>query len=129
MKRLRPVSGFIKEYQENISGSLNTWVPWIGYINGNDVYVVEFDENTARMNMYAVKKIPPQKYIMFTGCIKLSQRNPPEPNYHLDSVIENPICYPDFTVDEIMKLRKNPNRMFESLVGEIYEFQPFSEQI
>lgn len=129
MKRLKPVSGFIKEYQKNISGSLNTWVPWIGYINGDDVYVVEFDENTAGMNMYGVKKIPPQKYIMFTGCIKLSQRNPPEPNYHLDCVIENPTCYPDFTVGEIMKLKKNPCRMFESLVGEIYEFQPFSEQI
>lgn len=129
MKRLRPVSGFIKEYQGNIPGSLNTWIPWIGYISGNDVYVIEFDENTAGVDMYSVKKIPPKKYIMFTGCVRLSQRNLPEPDYHLDSVIENPTCYPDFTVDEIMKLKKDPRQIFKSLVGERYEFQPFSKQV
>jgi hypothetical protein len=125
---MKPVLGFIKEFQGNIPG-LNVWVPWIGYIGGDDVYVVEFDENTAGIDMYDVKKIPPQKYIMFTGCIKLSQRNLAEPNYHLDSVIENPICYPDLTVDEIMKLRKDPRQIFKSLVGKTYEFQPFSKQI
>ena len=128
MKRLRPVVGFIKEYHGDIPG-MNTWVPWIGYINGDDVYVVEFDEDAAAMDMYDVKKIPPQKYIMFTGCIRLSQRDLPEPDYHLDSVIDNPACYPDFTIEEIMKLRKDPRQIFKSLVGKTYEFQPFTEQI
>lgn len=125
---MKPILGFIKEYHGDIPG-MNTWVPWIGYINGDDVYVVEFDEDAAAMDMYDVKKIPPQKYIMFTGCIKLSQRDLPEPDYHLDSVIDNPACYPDFTIEEIMKLRKDPRQIFKSLVGKTYEFQPFSKQI
>lgn len=125
---MKPVLGFIKEFQGNIP-SLNTWVPWIGYINGDDVYVVEFNEDAAAMDMYDVKKIPPQKYIMFTGCIKLSQRDLPEPVYQLDSVIDNPACYPDLTIDEIMRLKKDPRQIFKSLVGKTYEFQPFSKQI
>ena len=125
---MKPVAGFIKEYQGNTPGP-NTWVPWIGYINGDDVYVVEFDEDAAAMDMYDVKKIPPRKYIMFTGCIRLSQRDLPEPDYHLDSVIDNPACYPDFTIEEIMKLRKDPRQIFKSLVGKTYEFQPFTKQI
>lgn len=125
---MKPVVGFIKEYHGDIP-DMNTWVPWIGYINGDDVYVVEFDEGAAAMDMYDVKKIPPQKYIMFTGCIKLSQRDLPEPDYHLDSVIDNPACYPDFTIEEIMKLRKDPRQIFKSLVGKTYEFQPFTKQI
>ena len=125
---MKPVLGFIKEFQGNIP-SLNTWVPWIGYINEDDVYVVEFNEDAAAMDMYDVKKIPPQKYIMFTGCIKLSQRDLPEPVYQLDSVIDNPACYPDLTIDEIMRLRKDPRQIFKSLVGKTYEFQPFTKQI
>lgn len=125
---MKPVLGFIKEYQGNIPG-LNTWVPWIGYINGDDVYVVEFNEDAAEMDMYDVKKIPPRKYIMFTGCIKLSQRNLPEPDYYLESIIDNPVCYPNLTIDEIMRLRKDPRQIFKSLVGKTYEFQPFSKQI
>ena len=128
MKRLRPVLGFIKEYQGNIPGS-RTWIPWIGYIDGDDVYVVEFNESAAGIDMYDVTKIPPKKYIIFIGCVKLSQTNLPEPNYHLDSIIDNPACYPDFTVDEIMELRKDPRQIFKSLVGKTYEFQPFSKQI
>ena len=125
---MKPVAGFIKEIQGDIP-SLNTWVPWIGYISGEDVYVVEFNEDAAEMDMYDVKKMPPRKYIMFTGCIRLSQRDLPEPNYLLDTVIDNPACYPDFTVDEIMRLRKDPRQIFKSLVGKTYEFQPFSKQI
>lgn len=125
---MKPVAGFIKEIQGDIP-SLNTWVPWIGYINGEDVYVIEFNEDAAEMDMYDVKKMPPRKYIMFTGCIRLSQRDLPEPNYLLDTVIDNPACYPDFTVDEIMRLRKDPRQIFKSLVGKTYEFQPFSKQI
>ena len=125
---MKPVIGFIKEYQGNTPG-LNVWVPWIGYINENTVYIIEFDENTAGMDMYSVKKIPPRKYIMFVGCVKLSQRNLAEPNYKLEDVIENPICYPDFTIDEIMRLKKDPRQIFKSLVGKTYEFQPFSKQV
>lgn len=125
---MKPILGFIKFFHGDIP-SLNTWVPWIGYISGDDVYVVEFNEDAAAMDMYSVKKIPPKKYIIFVGRVELSQRNLPEPNYHLDSVIENPACYPDFTVDEIMKLRKAPRQMFKSLVDETYEFQPFSKQV
>jgi hypothetical protein len=125
---MKPVAGFIKEFQGDTPG-LNVWVPWIRYISGDNVYVVEFDEDAAEMNMYSVKKIPPRKYIIFVGCIKLSQRNLAEPNYKLEDVIENPICYPDFTIDEIMKLKKDPRQIFESLIGKTYEFQPFSKQI
>lgn len=125
---MKPVLGFIKEFQGNIPG-LNIWVPWIGYISGDDVYIVEFDEDTAEMNMYSVQKIPPKRYLRLVGRVGLSRRNLAEPNYHLDSIIENPICYPDFTVDEIMGLRKDPRQIFKSLVGKTYEFQPFSKQI
>ena len=126
---MKPVVGFIKKFQGDIPSS-NTWAPWIGYINENYVYIIEFDEDTAEMNMYSVQKIPPKKYIRFVGRVELSKRDLPEPNYHLDSVIENPICYPDFTVDEIMKLRKAPRQIFKPLlVGETYEFQPFSKQV
>jgi hypothetical protein len=52
---MKPVAGFIKEIQGDIP-SLNTWVPWIGYISGEDVYVVEFNEDAAEMDMYDVKK-------------------------------------------------------------------------
>lgn len=124
---MKPVVGFVIEYQEDCPTG-GPWVPWMGYIDGEDVWLVDFDEDAAGIDMFEVKKIPPKRYIVLSGQVKLSKREPTEPTFKKD-IIDNPDCYPDLTVEEIKELKKDYRQLFKSLVGKTYEFQPFSEQI
>jgi len=128
---MKPVLGFIKRVY-NGEPEEGVWIPWIGYIDEDSAWIIDYDERTAKIPTDGVKKIPPLRYLMLTAHIKLATKvydkeeflRYSSPTYFHRDVLDNPECYPNLTVEELLRLKRDPRKIFRS--GEIshFEFSP-----
>jgi len=137
MKKIKPVLGFIKKLMNGIPTE-SEYLMWVGYIDGEDVWVASYDEESRYDDEIEVfeddlKKIISKNHIDVSGLVHLAEKNYKISRKGLnllqqtsDSLIDNPNFWPELSIEELKVLRKKSGSVLFNESSEIrFEFKPY----
>lgn len=137
MKKIKPVLGFIKKLMNGIPTE-SEYLMWVGYIDGEDVWVASYDEESRYDDEIEVfendlKKIISKNHIDVSGLVHLAEKNYKISRKGLnllqqtsDSLIDNPNFWPELSIEELKALRKKSGSVLFNESSEIrFEFKPY----
>jgi hypothetical protein len=137
MKKIKPVLGFIKKLMNGIPTE-SEYLMWVGYIDGEDVWVASYDEESRYDDEIEVfendlKKIISKNHIDVSGLVHLAEKNYKISRKGLnllqqtsDSLINNPNFWPELSIEELKALRKKSGSVLFNESSEIrFEFKPY----
>ena len=137
MKKIKPVLGFIKELMNGVPTD-GEYIMWVGYIDGEDVWVASYDEESRYDDEIEVfeddfKKIISKNHIDVSGLVHLAKKNYKISRKGLnllqqtpDSLVDNLNFWPELSIEELKALRKKSGSVLFNESSEIrFEFKPY----
>lgn len=137
MKKIKPVLGFIKELVNGVPTD-GEYVSWVGYIDGEDVWIASYDEESmyddeTKVFDESTKKIISKNHIDISGHIhlakedyKISQMGLERLQQTPDSLVDNINFWPNLSIDELKSMReKSGTILYNEYWGRRFEFKPY----